>query len=171
MSDYHGAYKLARCGRLSQDTHMATKKTRKDLTKEDVDQICAYMDVPMTLEDACKVVGYGPRAIKNWIELGEDPDCDDELLRYLATNVAYWQTHGKRGELMSLAMAQAVAEPKMAMFMIERLMPNMTLTKNIKVDATVAPKAPSIDYSKATDEQIAALKAAEEIKLLLGSGD
>ncbi len=143
------------------------------LNSELIDALCEALDVPMTADDAARFVGISPRTLKGWLEKAESEDCDDELLLQLSKRVSEVMTGNasKRGQLMTLAMAQAVADPKMAMFMIERLMPSMTLTKNVRVDATVAPKAPTVDYSMLTEEEIATLKAGELIKARLGSGN
>jgi hypothetical protein len=139
---------------------------RVQLTTELIDLLCDALDIPLPLEDAARFVGIGPRTLKRWLDAAEDEDCEDELLLELSRRVAAVMggPNSKRGELMSLTFAMAAADPKVALALMSKLTPSLNETKNIKMDATVTPKAPRLDLSKLSAEELAQLEAAESIK-------
>jgi len=147
---------------------------RPALTSELIDSLVAAMDFPMTLEDACRFVGLAPRTVSRWLSEVDDADDDavvDPMKLELSQKVAAAQNAGKRGEIMNLLYVQALADPKSTQFLAERLLPSLQVQKKVAVEATVTPKPAKLDFSKLTDDELAALQAAELIKARLVSGD
>lgn len=134
---------------------------RKTLTSERIDQFCRALDLPATFEDAAKVVGFSARTLRSWIAAGEDEDCTDELCRELAHKVAQVMSGGHRSALLGLNLEHAVYDPKTALELLRIYSPSTQITKNVKVEATVAAVKKQVDYSVLTTHEIEAMNAIE----------
>ncbi len=146
---------------------------RPKLTEDLIELLCDALDVPMTLEDACRFVGLSSKQVERWMDAADDEDCDDELLLLLSRRISETMAgaQSKRGELMSMAYAMAAADPKVALQLLATLNPSLNPTRKVKVDATVTPKAPRLDLSKLTAEELAKLEESDKIMAKLRSGD
>lgn len=129
-------------------------RARKELTSEKIDIFCRALDMPLTFKDAAGAVGFSERTLRGWIAQGEDEDCQDELLVELAHKVGQVMAGGHRAALNKLLLEHAVFDPKAALAALNIFSPSTQITKNVKVEATVAPKGPALDYGALDDAEL-----------------
>jgi hypothetical protein len=142
------------------------RRSKAQLTSELIDTYCRILN-QNTLEGAAQAIGFSPRTIADWVTKGQDPDCTDERLIELAEKQAYVMTNGNRKTMIEIGFEHMLDDPKMAMFMMERMMPGFNPPKTQKIDMAVsATKAPSEkEFEGMSDEEVAAMAHLERLKL------
>ncbi len=144
-------------------------KRRTELTRELVDAYCRVLD-KTTPAIAASAVGVSAKQMQAWLEAGQDVNCTDETLLYLAEREGAVQAGGTRGRILASLIDAAEVEPRIALEVAKMLMPSLTAPKQVELTAKVNV-APAVDYSKLSDDELKVLQDAETIRLRLTSGD
>lgn len=147
------------------------RRRKEMLTRELIDVYARVLN-DATQEVAANAIGFSVRTIANWIAKGQDEECEDELLIYLADVHAYVMANGNRKTAMEVWREHTLDDPKAAMEYAKAVIPSLNVPKVQKIDLNAtANRAPSdAAFAEYSEEEIAAMAHLERLKLKRLSG-
>lgn len=118
-------------------------------------------------ETACAALGYSVRTVNDWISKAREPDCEDEMMLLLRDTHDAVEAGGNNMALYALLFEHAVDDPKAAMFLAERRLKGMQVTKSIKAEVTVNTNKPPdmSEFENMSPEEILLADAMERARL------
>lgn len=148
------------------------RKRKEQLTSELIDTYCRVLNQG-TKEMAATAIGFSPRTIHDWVLKGQDPDCEDSILIELAEKQAYVMTNGNRKVMFEVGLEHMLDDPKMAMFMMERMMEgfNPPKAQKIEVNTNIAKPPSEAHLDGMSDEEVLLTAALERARLKRLAGE
>lgn len=116
----------------------------------------------MTQFNVASILGVSLRTMNKWIAEADEDGCTNDLLLEFADACR----RGRASALQTLtehAMMHSADDGRVTIKLLEVLNPDFNVTKNVKVDATLAP-AQLLDLSTLTDEEFEVVQRADQIR-------